>query len=310
MSSPQDIKEIKLAIEFGSMDLLRRAVSMGSCVKDFEATGLSLINEMVSSCASKKIDPPNVSELLRMGADPNKISPHGMSPLLFVMVRLPAGSICEAVVSLLSAGADTSALVDNEIAESGFRPRKNMICRAYPLALAIQVGNIPAAEALLLAGASPDGVVGPEIISPLSFCAQWKEQAIANLLLQKGANPNLVNHDGTVALHYCWDIDTAEALSQHGAVLDHADRSGRTPLHEWCSNAPDAAAVVWLGEKSPACRYAKDHVGSSPLSILRNRALFDPEVSLWAGHVVAQWEAELMSRSTSGANAENSYRRL
>lgn len=310
MSSPPDVNEIRRAIDLGSMDLLRRAVSMGSSVEAFEANGFSLINEMVSSCASKKIEPPNVSEMLRMGADPNKTSPHGMSPLLFVMVRMPATSVCEAVVALLCAGADTCALVDNEIADSGFRPHKNRMCRAYPLALAVQVGNLSAVEALLLGGACPDGVRGHEIISPLSFCAQWKEAAIAHLILKKGADPNLVNYDGTVALHYCWDLDTAELLHQHGARLDIKDLSLRTPLHEWCERTSDAAAIDWLGEKSPASRIAVDNAGLSPLSILRSRSVSDPGVSAWASPIIAHWEAEIMSGSTSKAQAGSSSRRL
>lgn len=310
MSSPQEVNEIRRAVDLGSMDLLRRAVSMGSSVEAFEASGVSLINEMISSCASKKIDPPNVSEMLRMGADPNKTSPHGMSPLLFVMVRMPASSVCEAVVALLCAGADTNALVDNEIADSGFRPHKNRMCRAYPLSLAVQVGNMSAVEALLLAGACPDGVRGHEIISPLSFCAQWKEAAIAQLILKKGADPNLVNYDGTVALHYCWDLDTAELLHQHGASLDTKDLSQRTPLHEWCDRTSDAAAITWLGEHSPDSRVACDASGLSPLSILRSRAQSEPGVSSWALPIISHWEADLMSGSTSQAQAERSSRRL
>lgn len=315
MSQEDHDRSIKQALESGSMDMIRRAVDMGASLSMFEQTGPSVVIEMIRVCSEKQVETPPISELLRLGADPNKVGAQGLSPLCFVMMRLAGdrSSMAESVVSLLCAGARVDSVLDNEVCDMTWRPRHRE-CKSYPLALAIQIGSIPAAEAILLAGASPNGLDDPNSLSPLSIAAKWKEDGFTQLLLMKGADPNLRNGDGTVAMHHCWEHKTASVLVEYGAHVDVLDGRGRLPLHDWVEQVDDPASLAWLAEQCPHGRFKLDDSGQSPLDILRERYKADPSVSGWAGEIIAPWEADLLGgqidKSTADGQSDGSSRRL
>lgn len=315
MSNEDHFRLIKQALETGSMDMIRRAVDMGASLLEFEKTGPSVIIEMVRSCCEKQNDTPSISELLRLGADPNKVGPQGLSPLCFVMMRLAGdrSSMAESVISLLCAGASVDSVLDNEICDMTWRPRHREV-KSYPLALAIQIGSLQSAEALLLAGASPNGLDDPNSLNPLSMAAKWREDGFAQLLLMKGADPNLRNGDGTVAMHHCWEHKTAKILLDAGANLDVEDHHRRRPLHDWVSQIDDPSSLCWLADKSPLDRFREDNEGLTPLDILRDRYKTDLGAAGWAGEIIASWEADLLAEkmdiSTDEGQSDSSSRRL
>lgn len=102
-----------------------------------------------------------------------------------------------------------------------------------PLGFAAYFGRIGAVGVLLDHGADPNIVSQNALgVAPLHSALAGGQSAIAMLLLKGGANPNLVTGEGWSALHYCADIgdaELAELLIDEGA--DHMVRSkeGKTP---------------------------------------------------------------------------------
>jgi len=95
------------------------------------------------------------------------------------------------------------------------------------------------ARKLLDAGASPNGKdrFG---VTPLGEAIAGQLSAFAELLVEKGADVNLIADDKgssplMLAAWYC-DLQTARLLLNHGAKTDHKDQDGDTPL----SSAADA----------------------------------------------------------------------
>ncbi len=69
--------------------------------------------------------------------------------------------------------------------------------------------------------------------APLNMAAAHGHTAVAKVLLEHGANPDIANADGWTLLHAAvWHGQTemAAALVAHGADVNATDRFGRTPL--------------------------------------------------------------------------------
>jgi ankyrin repeat protein len=76
----------------------------------------------------------------------------------------------------------------------------------------------------------PCAIVGGR---PLQAAVAGKQKAVAALLLEKGASPNVLFPDGSTLLHMAaarGDAEMAVLLLKHGAPLDVKDRNGRTAL--------------------------------------------------------------------------------
>jgi hypothetical protein len=298
---PPNFPELHHAMANGSIELLRLAVAAGESLEAFEVERKSsVIVDLMRVCAERSQDPPLVSELLEMGADANLGGWFELSPLPYVLVRgsMDTQTLTSNVVSLLCHGADVNRLVPNTIASMAWRPRHKEYL-SYPLALAIQIGNLSAAEAILLGGASPDGPGGKDVLNPLSVSAIWKEPAITKLLLKKGANAHLCNSDGTSPLHHCWDEDIAQLLFRAGAIVSCHDERGRLPMHEWVERAAKASTLEWIADIAPKDRFAVDHAGVSPFRTLRERVNVDETHAHWLAPILSKWEADFIGQSTT-----------
>lgn len=305
--------ELSHAMANGSIELLRLAVAAGESLEEFErARKSSIIVDLMRLCAERSQDPPLVSELLEMGADANMSGWFELSPLPYVLVRgsMDSQTLTANVVSLLCYGADVNKLIPNTISSMAWRPRHKEYS-SYPLALAIQIGNLSAAEAILLGGGPPDGPDGRDVLNPLSVAAIWKEPAIAKLLLKRGAKAHLCNEDGTSPLHHCWDEDIAGLLLKYGAHISGKDEFGRLPMHEWVERATKPSTLEWIAQLAPQDRFIIDNRGVTPFSILQDRVNIDENHAYWLSPILSKWEADLIGQSTAGsAGCDGHGRRL
>ena len=109
------------------------------------------------------------------------------------------------------------------------------------LHLAVDKGYHTVAKELLEAGADANGATPTRAgIMPLGIAIWNKNIGIAQLLLDKGANPNKLNKYGSkTTLHLAarfHDKNMIKLLIEKGAEINKQDRSGKTPLkvaEEW-----------------------------------------------------------------------------
>jgi len=155
---------------------------------------------------------PIIKVLLDAGADPNVI--HDGSSILYyaIMSKNP-----EPVVKLLlEAGADPNVEDDES---------------PPVLQYAIEFRNLAIIRYLLIAGANPNAIGkqrGYTALTTRNISAE-----ITKLLLEAGADPNLMDGDGNFPLSYAVrnrEILSAEFLLKAGANPNDVNRNGDTPL--------------------------------------------------------------------------------
>jgi len=104
----------------------------------------------------------------------------------------------------------------------------------FPLALAVFFGNKATAEVLLDAGADVNQQSRESMkIRALQSAVAARRLDLAEMLLARGANPNVRGEGGFAPLHgaaLSGQIDLALLLLKHGAAVNAKDDSGKTPL--------------------------------------------------------------------------------
>lgn len=108
------------------------------------------------------------------------------------------------------------------------------------------------------------GVVRP----PLSDAAKSGDKETLRTLLQKGANVNATEGDGTTALHwaaYRDDLEAADLLLRAGAKVNAANDLGATPLWTACQNGSEPMVRRLLA--AGANPNAKLLLGETPLML-------------------------------------------
>lgn len=112
------------------------------------------------------------------------------------------------------------------------------------LMIAARAGDLESAKALLMAGAEPDP---PGIATPLYFAAQGRHIELVQLLLDHGADPNIVSNWGT-PLHIAarrGHADIVMALLRGGADPNlPGGEKNKTPLHEAAEGGSIEAAAL------------------------------------------------------------------
>ncbi|MCS3635900.1 ankyrin repeat protein [Salinibacter ruber] len=121
--------------------------------------------------------------LLEAGAEPGLGSLNGKTPLAAAAGKGHSGI----VEALLEAGADLSASTERV---------------GPPLGFAVHGGDRKSIELLLGAGADPNCRVTDQNYTLLSYTAVEDEPQLTELLLEEGADPDLVDSDGLTALAY------------------------------------------------------------------------------------------------------------
>eukprot|EP00903_Cladosiphon_okamuranus_P019236 g17689.t1 len=138
-----------------------------------------------------------------------------------------------------------------------------------PLAHAILEGSLARVNTLLAAGADVNEHGGEDGagITPLHVAANEGQDAVASLLLEKGADKDALDFDGRTPL--AWAVDeghlaVAETLLAAGADINRRghEHSG-SPLHDAASSGHDEMVTLLL--KEGAEKDATDEVGQTPL---------------------------------------------
>uniref|UniRef100_A0A8C3CEN6 Ankyrin repeat and SOCS box containing 16 n=1 Tax=Cairina moschata TaxID=8855 RepID=A0A8C3CEN6_CAIMO len=153
-------------------------------------------------------------------------------------------------------------------------PRKK---QTSALRIAAARGYEDCARHLLLRGAEADAVVGGR--GPLHDAAAAPRPACARLLLDFGADPNLLSAEGTAPLHLCTAPDSlpcAELLLAHGARVNLGTRErALTALHVAASRGLAAHVALYLRHGADPARRSRQ--GETPLNAACAAAERPPE---------------------------------
>jgi ankyrin repeat protein len=119
----------------------------------------------------------------------------------------------------------------------------------HPLGLAAFFGNKGTVEALLQAGADVNQQSRESMkVSALHSAAAARRPDIVEMLLAKGANPNVRAAGDVTVFHEAGatgQIEVAEMLLKRGGDINATDSSGKTPL-AYATNEKNDAMAVWL----------------------------------------------------------------
>jgi len=85
-----------------------------------------------------------------------------------------------------------------------------------PLLYATYYGHPDIVDLLLEKGADPNLYTTTDHDTALIYASHFKNNGIAESLLDKGANPNLENRSGHTALDYAMDSSMSELIHSHG----------------------------------------------------------------------------------------------
>jgi cytohesin len=176
--------------------------------------------DLYSACALGK--PEAVEKFLQ--ADPKKVKgtehPLGWPPLHWAA----AGGEVKTVNVLLKADADPDALADalEHHPANGFSRGRSIgedkVHRYSALQMAARLGRHEVARALIQAGAKVNGA-DEETRSPLGAACHAGDVAMAKLLLELRADPNLVDGEETPLAAALGDKALVQLLLDHGADL-------------------------------------------------------------------------------------------
>ena len=158
--------------------------------------------------------PEMVAFLLAHGADVNQRDRDGWTPIMTAAYCDDAGS----VRALAAHGADANAVSAQNLT---------------PLGIAVQYGKDQAALALLAAGAQPGQPVGEAGYTPLMLASANDARALAQALIEKGADVNARNSGGVTALMMAaanGRADMVELLMGAGANAQARTDRGDTAL--------------------------------------------------------------------------------
>jgi cytohesin len=228
--------------------------------------GAVLVNE------ARNGDVDAVRDLLGRGADPNAMfearSETDTSPVTGKVTALLFASWAghtEIAEALLEAGAepDRGALngktslaaaagyghpdIVEALLEAGADPNAYQEDSGPPLGFALEGGLPDIAESLLSAGADPDCRFSDNGFTLLSYTAVEDMSEMTELLLEAGANPDLVDNDGYTALAYAalsGATDVARKLLDAGA--DPSITPGHRSLPELARDEgnPEVASLI------------------------------------------------------------------
>jgi len=170
-------------------------------------------------------DLETISLLIENGADAAAANVHGITPLHIACGHKHFWSHLELVALLIKHGADVNAR-----RKCLFNPLHNSITPLHDAALAGCIEIIP----LLLKEGANINSIRDDGFTPLTMAIGELRKDVAKLLLENGANPNIVcKQHKQASLHYAVRTDQEDMVSlllEYGADVNCLAGNGKTPL--------------------------------------------------------------------------------
>lgn len=134
------------------------------------------------------------------------------------------------------------------------------------------LGRAETLRELLASDSAQGNAVSPDGFTPLGLAAFFGQPETARMLLEHGADPNIVSRNAmrVAPLHSAvaaQRLDIAEELLRHGADVNAAQADDFTPLHEAAQNGQ--VAMIDLLLRHGADLHARKSDGQTPLDVAR-----------------------------------------
>lgn len=234
-------------------------------------------------------DAAGVREALSLGADPNALVDERSA------VGVAAFYGCaEALAALLEGGGSPGALPGQ---------------KASPLEQAAKVGSLACVEALLRAGADPNGQGEAKEMTPLGAAAFGGHAMAARRLLEAGARPDQAGGIFGSPLGLCalfGNEATLRELLAFGARVDQRDDKGWTPLMCACNTGNLAEAKALLSAGADAM--AVDREGERARGIAAKNG-YEDLMELLGAHEALQ-ERDAIERCARAGSSPSAPRRV
>uniref|UniRef100_A0A6C0C7J5 Uncharacterized protein n=1 Tax=viral metagenome TaxID=1070528 RepID=A0A6C0C7J5_9ZZZZ len=204
-------------------------------------------NELL--CTTVKTDRYDITKiLLGSGADPNYIDKAGKSPLLYACKN----KMVQQIKLLISHGADVNkhinqvccnVVLDLEIVklflDTGADPNVILPDGENILTKFVIANNIEAVALLLSYASTNVNLPNVRDVTALRIACATGKSAIAKLLLNNGANPNIINKvDKSTPFIRATELaypDLICSMLSYNVMLDMQDAIGNTALHYACT---------------------------------------------------------------------------
>ncbi|KAH9524471.1 hypothetical protein Btru_054666 [Bulinus truncatus] len=199
---------LHMAVIHGTLEIIEALLAQGA---DISAEDANKFTPILTAVAVQR--PDIVRLLIRKGANVNNGSTSGRTPLI-IAIENRSLTIVE---DLLAAGADPN------------------LCDAQgttPLFMCLKTKenvNLRIIEALLQGGAKAN-YTNKLGATPLMMAAQLGEIGATQLLLNAGADINMLDAVGKNALHLTSGVKMALFLMNNGATSDYPDNQGNRPI--------------------------------------------------------------------------------
>ncbi|CAG8919162.1 unnamed protein product [Penicillium salamii] len=225
--------------------------------------------------------------LIAQGADVGLNGSQGRTALMFAASE----DLAEIIDLLLEAGADVNQVSDGRWAALNYavrlnRPKSTKLLLNRGADRTVQEGDIGNALHLAAMYSRPDVII--ELLlgaqdgyvdsqnsygnTALHLTAIYGQPHVAQILIDHGADKNVVNNELTTPLHLACSIarpDVAKVLIQNDAHVDMYNETGNTPL-QLAANSGEAEVVsILLGRGAKVDTYNKD--GNTALQLASAR---------------------------------------
>jgi ankyrin repeat protein len=240
LSKDAKVDRLLRAALYGSVDEIKGAIAAGA-----DVNGLGIEGATALIYAAR--DPKKVACLIEKGAKVDAVS-NEKTTALHVACGFTSG--LESVRLLVNAGAKldavngmgetplTLAAVSGDVIRTKFLLDKGANPNAESAIAgvgALSAQNVATLRLLIERGLKVNTKLTPDGYTLLSFCVMDGSEAIVNLMLEMGANPNDSTKDGLTVLMYASMFDPGhsrivENLIRHGAKADAKTLEGKTAL--------------------------------------------------------------------------------